>query len=237
MAKRSTKEQYRRRATYGSLAYNYHGSEAYELPPEFPEREQQRAAEERFRREQRRSQEKRARQRAAAANKQAFPAFAVLGGLCVAVLLVFTMMARIQLTSVAATTADLQQQLSSLQVEQNQLRIQHEQTFNLSEVEEYALQHLGMQQPRSDQIYYIDSSVPDRAEVMGGDPNAMLTTPEEKTKDTAEADKKAADTSTEDTATPEQSQTEPETGDAAEKTAPESEAEAAAPGVETEFSA
>lgn len=237
MAKRSTKEQYRRRATYGSLAYNYHGSEAYAFPPEFPDQEQQRAAEERFRREQRRSQEKMARRRAAAANKQAFPAFAVLGGLCVAVLLVFTMMARIQLTSVAATTADLQQQLNSLQVEQNQLRIQHEQTFNLSEVEEYALQHLGMQQPRSDQIYYIDSSVPDRAEVMGGDPNAMLTTSGGTTTDTEKTDEEAANSNKKETAAAEQSQTEPESGDMAGDAKQGAEPEAAAPGVETEFSA
>ena len=42
--------------------------------------------------------------------------------------------------------------------QQTRLRIDYESAFNLTEIEDYAIHELGMQKPRSDQLYYISSS-------------------------------------------------------------------------------
>ena len=47
---------------------------------------------------------------------------------------------------------------AELQEQQTRLRIDYESAFNLTEIEDYAIHELGMQKPRSDQLYYISSS-------------------------------------------------------------------------------
>lgn len=98
-------------------------------------------------------------------NGQALSPVAVIGLMCSAVLLVFMLMARIQFTTVSDNAVALEQKLSDLQVEQTRLLIDYESVFNMTEIEEYATSVLGMQRPRDEQIYYLNSSVPDKAEV------------------------------------------------------------------------
>lgn len=52
----------------------------------------------------------------------------------------------------------LEDQYTQLQEDQTRLRIDYESAFNLTEIEDYAIHELGMQKPRSDQLYYISSS-------------------------------------------------------------------------------
>ena len=52
------------------------------------------------------------------------------------------------------------------QAEQAKLQIAYESAFNLTEIEEYATAQLGMQKPTADQIYYIDTSSPDKAVIV-----------------------------------------------------------------------
>ena len=181
MANSASQKYYGQGAVFGSLAYDFNNPDLYaDVPlepaaPEFPrQRPEPRTAPAprtapRPRRQARAEAVSRARAEAAAANRQALAPFTILGGLCVVVLLVFTMLARVQLTAVSETSAALESQLSELKVEQNRLLIDYESAFNLTEVEEYAIHVLGMQQPRDDQIYYIDSTAPDKGEVLSGD--------------------------------------------------------------------
>jgi hypothetical protein len=179
MANTASQKYYGQGAVFGSLAYDFNNPDLYaDVPlepaaPEFPRhRPEPRTAPRtapRTRRQARAEAVSRARAEAAAANRQALAPFTILGGLCVVVLLVFTMLARVQLTAVSEGSAALESQLSDLKVEQNRLLIDYESAFNLTEVEEYAIHVLGMQQPRDDQIYYIDSTAPDKGEVLSGD--------------------------------------------------------------------
>lgn len=98
--------------------------------------------------------------------KQAIPLLSIVGFACAAVLLVFSLMAKINLTVITDEAASLETQLNALELEQNRLLIQYESVFNRTEIEEYAIQTLGMQRPRQEQIIYINSSAPDKAVVL-----------------------------------------------------------------------
>ncbi len=101
--------------------------------------------------------------------RQSISPMAIIGTACAAALLVFTLMARIQLTEVTDTAAHLEQQLIELEVAQNRLLIDYERAFNLTEIEEYATRELGMQRPRDEQIHYLSSTVPDKAMILSGE--------------------------------------------------------------------
>ena len=115
----------------------------------------------------------RIREQAAAAAKvkstQSVSALAIIGYACAAVLLIFTLMAKIQLTEVTDTSAQLEEKLSDLKVAQNRLLINYEKAFNLTEIEEYATKQLGMQRPRDEQVFYLESTVPDKAVILKGE--------------------------------------------------------------------
>ena len=90
--------------------------------------------------------------------KQAIAPLAVLGFAIAAVLIVVSLVARVQLSQASAAVSALEDQYTQLQEEQTRLRIDYESAFNLTEIEDYAIHELGMQKPRSDQLYYISSS-------------------------------------------------------------------------------
>ncbi|HHU23328.1 MAG TPA: hypothetical protein GXZ52_07965 [Clostridiales bacterium] len=151
-----TKNTYGQHSVYGSLAYDFNN------PIFFPETtldEPVKAPAPPKTREQ-------TAVRTALRTKQALAPFAIIGTACVAVLLVFSLMFRIQLTQVTDETVQLNQRFEELKAENAKLLIQYESAFNLTEIEEYAINDLGMQKPRSDQIYYVDSSAPDKAVVL-----------------------------------------------------------------------
>jgi len=109
--------------------------------------------------------------RTGAATRQAIAPLALIGFACAAILLVFTLMAKIQLTEITNQSAQLEQQLSQLKVSQDRILINYEKAFNLTEIEEYATSTLGMQRPRDEQVYYLDNNVPDKAVVMNTKPD------------------------------------------------------------------
>ena len=90
--------------------------------------------------------------------KQAIAPLAVLGFAIAAVLIVISLVARVQLSQTSAEVSALEDQYAQLQEDQTRLRIDYESAFNLTEIEDYAIHELGMQKPRSDQLYYISSS-------------------------------------------------------------------------------
>ena len=150
---------YGSRAVYGSLAYDFDNPELYQeeysAPPEHtaPPQTQERT---------------RAVPRAGAhvRSRQAVYPLAMVGILAAAVLLVIAIMAQIQLFDISSKTVELEGQLKELQTEQTKLQIAYEGAFNLTEIEQYATSKLGMKKPSADQIYYIDTSSPDKAVII-----------------------------------------------------------------------
>lgn len=98
--------------------------------------------------------------------KQSIAPLSIIGFACAAVLVVFCLMAKIQLTAVTDEAVGLEQQLTEFEVAQNRLLIEYESAFNLTEIEEYATSQLGMQRPRDEQVFYLDSTIPDKAVII-----------------------------------------------------------------------
>lgn len=148
--------RYGESATYGSLAYDYGKTVRTQGRIERPvDRQIIIPAAPRIREEAAVSAEVKTRQSVAP--------MAVVGYICAAVLVVFSLMAKVQLTEITDHAASLEQQLEDLKVSQNRLLIEYEKAFNMTEIEEYATSKLGMQRPRDEQIFYLDSTVPDKA--------------------------------------------------------------------------
>ena len=158
----SIEKGYGTRPVYGSLAYDLSGTAVYPdeginppprrkiVIPAPPEIKEQVFA------------------RTAVKPRQSIAPLSIVGFACAAVLVVFCLMAKIQLPAVTDEAVKYEQQLTELEVAQNRLLIDYEKAFNLTEIEEYASSQLGMQRPRDEQIYYIDSSVPDKAVIISG---------------------------------------------------------------------
>lgn len=158
MARINTYDREFENRVYGSLAYDLTTTSAEEFYQE-EIYEQQEAAPAPV-------VEERTRTNAMPVVKQSLAPTAVVGFICAAVLIVFVLMAQIQLSQISNETANLQSSLSELTTERDKLLVAYESAFNLTEIEEYATGVLGMQKPRSDQVFYVDGSAPDRAVVL-----------------------------------------------------------------------
>lgn len=89
---------------------------------------------------------------------------AVLGVLVVTVLAVFVLMGYAQLTEMSSATVTLQADLKKLNTENVSLTARYEKMYDLSTVKARAAAE-GMSKPTSSQIYYVDLSGGDTAEV------------------------------------------------------------------------
>ena len=78
-----------------------------------------------------------------------------LGAVVAVVLLTMVLLAQIRLTDISATAAQLEDQIAALETERDKLTVEYETIFNLKDVEEQAVEVLGMQEPDSEQIYYL----------------------------------------------------------------------------------
>lgn len=145
-------------AVYGSLAYDFNN------PALNPEYEEHWSVQHQV--ESPAIEEEQAQAQTAPKTMQAIAPFSVIGLVLAAVLFVFALMAQIQLTTVSDEAVALTDKIAQLETEQTRLRIEYESAFNLTEIEEYAISELGMQKPRSDQIFYLDSATPDKAEIL-----------------------------------------------------------------------
>jgi len=102
-------------------------------------------------------------------SKQSLPLSSIVGFALAAVCLIFSLMARVQFTQVQAETAELQSQLNELMDEKTKLTIAYESSLNLTEIENYAINVLGMTKPHSDQVKYINGISSDKAVVLNSD--------------------------------------------------------------------
>ena len=82
-----------------------------------------------------------------ALTKQSLSPMVMLGFVIAVAMLVFCLIARIEFTTVSAEAAELQSQLNQLTEDNSRLTIKYESALNLAEVEDYAVNTLGMQRP------------------------------------------------------------------------------------------
>lgn len=167
MAATAVKRKYGQGAVYGSLAYDFNHPELYQeeystapTPTARPETQTQTRV--------------RTRARAVVHTRQSIAPTSILGVLVAAFLFVTAIMAQAQLVGLSSESVKLQNELTQLEEQQTKLRISYESAFNMSDIEDYAVRSLGMQRPRADQIYYIDTSAPDKAVVIGDADNGGL---------------------------------------------------------------
>lgn len=163
------KQEFTSIPVYGSLAYDFQTAMPY------PEREWGMPPPQRQEREDRRvvipappMEDERVHtgSRTRTYPRQAISPFSIIGFACAIVLIIFTLMAKIQLTVITDQAVALETQLSELELAQNRLLIQYESVFNRTEIEEYATSVLGMQRPCQEQVIYLSSSAPDKAVVI-----------------------------------------------------------------------
>lgn len=160
------------------LAYDFAGAGYYEdlyapVPRRAPQPQpRQREQEQEWIREE---PEAFARRRAISRKGQGVSVFTVLGFAVAAVLLVMVLLAQIQMTAIADSAAGLENQILELRSEHNKLLAAYETTFSLAEVEDYAVNELGMQKPRADQIVYLDGlGTADRAVILQPQEQSMF---------------------------------------------------------------
>jgi cell division protein FtsL len=152
------RNMYGRSAVNGSLAYDYDNPELY------PEYEYGRPLDI----PQKPKVNEEVVPNAGVLTRQSVSPLAIAGFAIAAVLLVLSLMARVQFTEVSDQAAKLQSQLTELTTEQSRLTIQYESALNLTEIEDYAVNTLGMTKPHSDQIRYINGTPQDNAEILDG---------------------------------------------------------------------
>ena len=91
--------------------------------------------------------------------------FAVVGFFAVALLMIFVMLAQVNLTEVSRETIRLNSQLETLIEQQRILSITFESVINMDEVERYAKDVLGMSVPDAEQYIVIRSIPSDKVEI------------------------------------------------------------------------
>lgn len=91
---------------------------------------------------------------------------AILGAAAAVVMVVFLVMAQVRMSIANKDVLALENQIKTLQAQQDDLEISYETAFNLTELEDYAVNELGMQKPRSDQIYYVNGAGEDRTVIL-----------------------------------------------------------------------
>ena len=140
------------------------GSSAYVLAPEIP------AYDEPARRAR---PEKRTRKTVRSASqpqsKYGVSPIAILGFAAVAAMLVFVLLGYVKLNDVANGTSQLEDKLEELTENERRLHIEYEKVFDINEIERYATTELGMTKPSDAQIYTVNVTPPDKAEVLAAD--------------------------------------------------------------------
>ncbi|NLO47319.1 MAG: hypothetical protein GX111_03215 [Clostridiales bacterium] len=145
-------------AVYGNLAYNsaVPAVPARDIP--VPEQERAEAA-----REYHRAGE---RQGTRALKKQSISAFSVVGIICIAALMLVTLLSYVSLTKISAETVELTERMKTLKDEETRLQLEYESALDLNAVESYATHVLGMSKPGDNQIFYIRTDAADQAEIL-----------------------------------------------------------------------
>ncbi len=160
--------------TYGSEAYDLDRVQGYALPEE--EAYEEPSSQERIRERLDERARERARAKAQAeARSQVFgiPLLAVVGVIVVAVLMVTILMGYIRLAEISGETSRVRSSIAELEKRQEILEITYESTFNMQEIESYAVNILGMTRGL-DGDYAGGVILADRAQILAEDETAGL---------------------------------------------------------------
>ena len=95
------------------------------------------------------------RRQVAVKNHQGLSILSMLGAAVAMVLLTMMLLAQIRLTDISDTAARLEDQITALELERDKLTVEYETIFNLKDVEQYAVDVLGMQEPDGQQVFYL----------------------------------------------------------------------------------
>lgn len=87
-------------------------------------------------------------------------------GAAAVVMLTGSLTVQAKLTAMNDEAAALTAEIAVLRREQDTLRVRYARSEALSAVEDYAVETLGMQQPRGDQLRYLEDETPDKATVL-----------------------------------------------------------------------
>ena len=141
---------------YSRTRAMYNGSAAYELAaePEWLEQEENQS-------------DLAPRPRKAVQTSYGLSAFAIVGYLAVAVVMIFVLMTYVQYTAAAAQAVEYRQRIETLSEEQRKLTILYEETFDLNEIEIYARTVLGMDDPKEAQLGVVSLNATDKAVIYG----------------------------------------------------------------------
>ena len=151
-------------AVDGTLAYDFSSPLLYpeeqeqeEWPAPEQEPEEKPAKKQRTNRREWIREEPRRQASAAAVerNRQGISVVSLLGAVCAVVLITLMLLAQIRLADISNTTAGLEKQISELESQRTKLTVEYETIFNLKDVEEQAMDILGMQEPEESQIVYL----------------------------------------------------------------------------------
>jgi cell division protein FtsL len=154
---------------YESVAYDMYGMYGSAVPQEIPEtaaerdRKVRESAEERRRAAERSEAIKRARE------AQAVSAFAVVGYVLAAAVLVFMLLSYVRLTEVSTEITNLKREIETLQTEQTKLAVEYETTFNTNRVADYATGTLGMTKLTDRNTHVLKMEHDNKAEVLNAD--------------------------------------------------------------------
>lgn len=154
---------------FESVAYDMYGSYGSAVPQEIPEtaaerdRKVRESADERRRAAERNEAIKRAKE------AQAVSAFAVVGYVVAAVVLVFMLLSYVRLTEVSTEITNLKKEIALLETEQTKLSVEYETTFNVNRVAEYATGTLGMTKLTDRNTYVLKMEHDNKAEVLNAD--------------------------------------------------------------------
>lgn len=135
--------RYASKAVYGSSAYAYEYEEPFEAAePEVRVRP---------------AEEKRVQ------TKYSVSIMSVLGFITAGILLVLSLCAYIRLTEISVETTRLEERFDELNEENRRLKIAYEEAFDKTEIKEYAVNVLGMQEPADEQVTYLNIANVDKA--------------------------------------------------------------------------
>ena len=101
-----------------------------------------------------------------ASSAQGVSLFAVIGFAVFVAVMVFVLLAKVQLTQISDESVRLEKHIQELKEDEARLRIQYETTFNLTEIERYAVKKLGMVRADNSAATLMESANVDRAEVL-----------------------------------------------------------------------
>ncbi len=144
-------------AVDGTMAYDfsnpglYTDEELYGEPLEKPSRREREAQQDWIKEDTRPD----IRQVVLTKNHQGLSLLSMLGAAVAVVLLTMMLLAQIRLTDISDTAARLEDQISALELERDKLTVEYETIFNLKDVEQYAVDVLGMQEPDNQQVFYL----------------------------------------------------------------------------------